>query len=396
LKEKARLECEEIENEQRTKREKELSQLKETMRLEKEEREEQWERKQKQYEFEINQLEERAKLESTEMEKLRKDNEQLMGLREEERLRWEGKWSQKETETNRHAETTEIKCTETREIEGELDGVKDGHTHTEVARLNGGELADCLVTRCEQPDSLLMERRETLCSLEADRDQVGPVELCELEGASAVDGCTRSLGGMEAPGALVVTRFPSVIVPVCVVKGVSAAGVLKLAPCVTETPCVEETPSMKETPCVSGVVASVPGCVLPSTPCMSEQPGVNEAPRVREAACARETARVSEQPCVSERPSVRETACVRSLYVREMAVGMREGTTACPSAMVECVSVRARENVRVRVRQRRCLTRDKGRVAAVAISSTVPGLHSSERGVRAVLRTRPPRARLRE
>ena len=68
------------------------------MRLEKEEREEQWERKQKQYEFEINQLEERAKLESTEMEKLRKDK-QLMGLREEERLRWEGKWSQKETET---------------------------------------------------------------------------------------------------------------------------------------------------------------------------------------------------------------------------------------------------------------------------------------------------------
>ena len=26
--------------------------------------------------------------------------------------------------------TTEIKCTETREIEGELDGVKDEHTHT--------------------------------------------------------------------------------------------------------------------------------------------------------------------------------------------------------------------------------------------------------------------------
>ena len=103
---------------------------------------------------------------------------------------------------------------------------------------------------------------------------------------------------MEAPGALVVTRFPSAIVPVCVVKCVSAAGVLKLAPCVTETPCVEETPSMKETPFVSGVVASVPRCVLPSTPCMSEQPGVNEAPCVREAACARETARVSEQPCV--------------------------------------------------------------------------------------------------
>ena len=40
---------------------------------------------------------------------------------------------QKEAETNRHEETTETsKCTETREIEGELDGVKDAHTHTQV------------------------------------------------------------------------------------------------------------------------------------------------------------------------------------------------------------------------------------------------------------------------
>ena len=37
-------------------------------------------------------------MESTEMENLRKDNEQLKGLREEERLKWEGKWSQEETE----------------------------------------------------------------------------------------------------------------------------------------------------------------------------------------------------------------------------------------------------------------------------------------------------------
>ena len=61
--------------------EKEIGQLKETMRLENEKHEEQWERKQKRYEFEINQLEERAKLESTEMEKLRKENEQLKKLR---------------------------------------------------------------------------------------------------------------------------------------------------------------------------------------------------------------------------------------------------------------------------------------------------------------------------
>ena len=104
-------------------------------------------------------------------------------------------------------------------------------THTEVARLNGGELADCLVTRCEQRDSLLMDRRETLCSLEADRDQVGPVEPCEVEGASAVNGCTRSLGSMETPGALEVAQIPSVVVPVCVVTSVAKC-VLESTHCV--------------------------------------------------------------------------------------------------------------------------------------------------------------------
>ena len=72
------------------------------------------------------------------------------------------KWSQEETQI--------VTETETREIEGELDRVKDEHTHMELARLNGGELADCLVTRCKQLDSLLQERRETLCSLEANHD----------------------------------------------------------------------------------------------------------------------------------------------------------------------------------------------------------------------------------
>ena len=112
----------------------------------------------------------------------------------------------------------------------------------ELARLNGGELADCVVTRCKQLDSLLQERRETRCSLEADHDQVSSVVSSVLEGASAVDKCTPSLGVMEAPGTLVVARFPSVIVPVCVVKGVSAASVLKGAPSVSENACVSETP----------------------------------------------------------------------------------------------------------------------------------------------------------
>ena len=55
---------------------------------------------------------------------------------------------------------------------------------------------------------------------------------------------------MEALGALEVARIPSVvtsvIVPVCVVKGVS------------ETPVCKRNPCVEATPCVSGVVTSVP------------------------------------------------------------------------------------------------------------------------------------------
>jgi len=74
------------------------------------------------------------------------------------------------------------------------------------------------VTRCKQPDSLLQERRETLCSLEADHDQVGPVELCEVGGASVANGYMQSLGVMKIPGPLVVVLIPSMVVPVCVVS----------------------------------------------------------------------------------------------------------------------------------------------------------------------------------
>ena len=49
---------------------------------------------QKEYEFEIDQIKKRARLEYAEIEKLRKDNEQLKRLGEEERLKWKGKWSQ--------------------------------------------------------------------------------------------------------------------------------------------------------------------------------------------------------------------------------------------------------------------------------------------------------------
>ena len=56
--------------------------------------------------------------------------------------------------------------------------------------------------------------------LEADRDQVSPVVPSELGGVSATNRRTRSLGGVKAPGPLVVAQIPSVNVPVCVVTSV--------------------------------------------------------------------------------------------------------------------------------------------------------------------------------
>ena len=100
----------------------------------------------------------------------------------------------------RHIETREMRnevteITETREIEDELDGVEETeHAHTELAKDDEGELGECLVTRCKQLDSLLQERGEGVCPLEADHDQVGPVVPSELEGATSVDWCTQSLG----------------------------------------------------------------------------------------------------------------------------------------------------------------------------------------------------------
>jgi len=131
-----------------------------------------------------------------------KEMEVLPEIREIDRVENElNKTEETETkiqeETDRHEGTTEIKCIETREIEGELDGVKDEHTHMEVVEDNGGELAKCLVTRCEQLDSLLMERGEGVCPLKADRDQVGLVVPSELEGISEVN---EELGGYRDPG----------------------------------------------------------------------------------------------------------------------------------------------------------------------------------------------------
>ena len=151
---------------------------------------------------------------------------------------------------------------------------------------NGGELVGCLETRCRQLDGLLRERGEGVCPLEADRDQVGSVVPSGVEGTSAVDGCTESLGGIETPEPIEVARFPIVIVPVCVVSrcvftsvakcvlqrthSAGARACVRATPCMDETPSVNETQCMEETPCVSGVVTSVPECVLPSAPCVKE------------------------------------------------------------------------------------------------------------------------------
>ena len=122
---------------------------------------------------------------------------------------------------------------------------------------------------------------------------------------------------METPGALEVARIPGVVTSVvstcvytsvakCVLRRTNSAGerrgvVMSATPGMSETPCVEAAP------CVSGVVTSVPECVLPSTPC------VKGAPQVEGAACAPETARLCEPPCVSETPRVSAPACVGSM-----------------------------------------------------------------------------------
>ena len=69
-------------------------------------------------------------------------------------------------------------------------------THIEVVEDNGGELAERVGNRCEQLDSLLQERGEGICPLEAIHDQVSLVVPSGVEGASAANGCTESLGGI--------------------------------------------------------------------------------------------------------------------------------------------------------------------------------------------------------
>ena len=91
---------------------------------------------------------------------------------------------------------------------------------------------------------------------------------------------------------------------------------------------------------------------------------------------------------------------MRSLYAREKSVGMHERAAASPGVgvcLMECsLGVVTRRCAWLEWRRRLRQWRDKNRVAAVVSLGTVSGLHGSERAVRAVQRTRPPRARLRE
>ena len=76
---------------------------------------------------------------------------------------------------------------------------------------------------------------------------------------------------------------------------VRGATSVSASPCAT--PGMDETPVASEPPCASGVVTSVPECVLPGTPC------VKGAPQAEETTCARDAARVCVNPhaCVKHR-----------------------------------------------------------------------------------------------
>ena len=103
-----------------------------------------------------------------------------------------------ETGTNKHEGTTENFSSETREIEeieGELYETKDGQTQVEIGGDNGVELVECVGTQCEHRINLPQEQGEMVSSLEADRDQMGPLEPYEVERVSDANGSMQSLGG---------------------------------------------------------------------------------------------------------------------------------------------------------------------------------------------------------
>ena len=65
------------------------------------------------------------------------------------------------------------------------------------------ELVECFETQCEGRINLPQEQGETICSLEADRDEVSPVSPVrpyEVEGLHGAEEHMTSFGGDRSPG----------------------------------------------------------------------------------------------------------------------------------------------------------------------------------------------------
>ena len=78
----------------------------------------------------------------------------------------------------------------------------------------GRRLAECVETRCERQGDLLREQGERICSLKADRAQVGPVSQGRVGGLPDAGVCMPSLGRVEAAGSFGLMRVPGMTVPV--------------------------------------------------------------------------------------------------------------------------------------------------------------------------------------
>ena len=176
---------------------------------------------------------------------------------------------------------------------------------------------------------------------------------------------------------------------------------VKGAPQLGGTTCAREAARVCEPPCADGAPQAEGAACATETAHVYEPPCVVETPRVSAPVGVSGVVCMSEARCVSDRPCVRKTVCVSSLYTREMSVAMCEHAAASPGVgmrvnVVCSLGLVARRCARVEWRRRLRLWRNKCRVAAVVAFGTVPGLHGRARVVRAVPRTRPPRARLRE
>ena len=104
-----------------------------------------------------------------------------------------------------------------KEVNDELYKIKE--EQRELGGNIGVELVECIGTQCEGRIDLPQEQGETMCSLEADRDEVSPVRPYEVEPLHGAKEHMPSLGGIETTGYFGLTQAPSMIVPECVLEG---------------------------------------------------------------------------------------------------------------------------------------------------------------------------------